>query len=209
MRSPGVQLPIIETGASGENCRRHFFTLARLITREDTDPVQNRLLHIATNVRAFLEPVWPKWHQARGMAVPDIPSSNTCGRSSLFLTHVLHDLRLPSEWANGIPRDEEGANLGPYGFFSGSRWESHSWAECEGYVIDVTADQFGGPPVIVTPTNDPRYGEHTQDAASEEAKRRRQHDVEAIWPMWLEAPERRHLLYIDCRRCCPVARTTR
>jgi hypothetical protein len=134
------------------------------------------------------------------MAVPSIPSSNTCGQTSLFLTHALRDLALTAEWANGIPRRGEGTlDIGPYGFLSEGRWESHSWVECDGWIIDVTADQFGSPPVIITATNDPRYGKHTQDTAFEEAKRRRQREVEAIWPIWLHAPERLQLLSTRCQ----------
>lgn len=156
---------------------------------------QPHLFRIATNVRVFLETVWPSWHQSKGMSVPAIPSSNTCGRSSLFLTRVLGDLGLASEWANGIPRhDENGPDLGPYGFHSRARWESHSWVECKGFILDVTADQFGARPVIVTEINDARYGKHTNDVASEEARREREHDVEAIWLAWLETFERKQLI---------------
>jgi hypothetical protein len=159
--------------------------------------MQTCLIHITKNVRAFLEPRWPAWHENRGHVVPKIPSTNTCGRSSLFLLLVLGDLGFASQWASGIPRREHGTELGPHGFFSSIRWESHSWVECESWIIDVTADQFGGPRWIVTDVQDPRYGRGSEDTASDEAKALRLRDVEAIWPDWLESFQRQRIY-----RCC-------
>jgi len=136
---------------------------------------------IAATVRAFLEPSWRRWQPG---AEP--PSKNTCGRSSLFLQRVLADRGHKATWTNGIPRLGENApELGPFGFFSGTRWESHAWVECDGFIVDVTADQFGARPVLVTPATDPSYGARTLDTASPEAVAARQRTVDELWQDWL------------------------
>jgi hypothetical protein len=156
--------------------------------------VQNRLFQIAASARAFLDPIWPGWHQARGLEAPAIPSTHTCGRSSLFLIQVLREEGFPSAWVNGIPRLGEGQpELGPYGFFSGVRWEGHTWVEYGNWIIDITADQFGGAPVIVSSINDPRYGKYTQDTAAAQAISARCKDVESVWPIWLASDQRKFL----------------
>lgn len=139
------------------------------------------LLATATTVRAFLEPAWRHWQPG---AEP--PSKNTCGRSSLFLQRVLVDRGYEARWTNGIPRlAEDAPDLGPFGFFGGARWESHAWVECDGFIVDVTADQFGAPPVLVTPATDPRYGALTMDTASPEAVAARHRAIEGLWRDWL------------------------
>lgn len=136
---------------------------------------------IATTVRAFLEPVWRRWQPGVEPA-----SKNTCGRSSLFLERVLRHQGQDARWTNGIPRFADDApELGPFGFFTGTCWESHAWVECGGLIVDVTADQFGAEPVIVTPAGDPRYGARTLDTASPEAIEARKRTVDALWRDWL------------------------
>ncbi|WP_336799455.1 hypothetical protein [Kaistia sp. MMO-174] len=135
---------------------------------------------IAASVRTFLEPAWRHWQPG---AKP--PSKNTCGRSSLFLERVLRHEGYEARWTNGIPRlAEDAPDLGPFGFFDGTRWESHAWIECDGFIVDVTADQFGAPPVLVTPATDPRYGARTLDTASPEAVAARQRTVDELWRGW-------------------------
>jgi hypothetical protein len=139
------------------------------------------LLALAISVRAFLEPAWRQWQPG-----VDPASKNTCGRSSLFLERVLRQAGHEASWTNGVPRlSEDGPDLGPFGFFTGVRWESHAWVECGGIIVDVTADQFGAPPVIVTPANDPRYGAQTFETANAEAIAARHRVVDALWQGWL------------------------
>lgn len=144
------------------------------------------LFRLASTVRAFLEPVWVRWRHARGEPVPTIPSSKTCGRSSLFLRNALRLEGYPAEWANGIPRfTEDSAELGPFGFFNGRRWESHAWVVSGNVILDITADQFGAHPVIVTSTSDTRYQTGSGDTAAPDAIRARHEAVEALWHEWL------------------------
>lgn len=55
-------------------------------------------------------------------------------------------------------------------------------------LADLTADQFGAAPVIVTPADDPRYGAHTQDTATPEAIAARLRTVDELWRDWLARP---------------------
>ena len=148
--------------------------------------LQADLFRLCADVREFLAPVWVRWRQSRGEPVLATPSTNTCGRSSLFLRDVLRSEGFSAEWTSGVPRlAEEGADIGPFGFFSGRRWESHAWVVSNNFILDITADQFGAAPVIVTPIVDDRYRAGYKDTAMPSARRARQEAVEALWPEWL------------------------
>lgn len=112
-----------------------------------------RLLVLAARVRAFLEPVWVEWHRARGGNLPVPLSRFTCGRSSLFLKRVLES---DAESWHARPQ-------GHFGFHTGNEWSSHAWVECGDLIIDITADQFGDAPIIVTEAPDPRYHKAVSD----------------------------------------------
>ncbi len=147
--------------------------------------------HIA-DTRLFLETIWPLWHERRGDAVPSPNSRGTCGRSSLFLCKALRLEGLECEFAIGNPFDATGLNrVSPFGFFSGDRWESHAWAHCGGLILDITADQFGAPPIIVTSADDPRYNANQSDAAYPSSIAARHAAVESVWPQWLTFRSRR------------------
>ena len=151
----------------------------------------DRLFGIASAARRFMEPVWNGWHRNDRRKPPSIPSRFTCGRTSEFLRRTLCGEGLDAEWANGIPRlSDDGPEIGPYGFLASGRWESHTWAEVEGWIVDITADQFGAAPVIVVPSTDSRYGKRTMDTASPEFVTRRNGQVDEIWPLWVEARRR-------------------
>jgi hypothetical protein len=141
----------------------------------------------ARAVRAFLEPVWPEWHRAWGGDRPDVPSRWTCGRTSLFLQQVLaDDTGLEATWASGTPRHgPDQPEIGPFGFFTGDRWESHAWVEVERtWIVDLTADQFGAAPIIVTTIADPRYGKGDGDTALPEFREARARAVAILRPRW-------------------------
>lgn len=148
--------------------------------------MQPDLLRLASAARAYLEPVWRTWHQAAGRPIPAPPSTHTCGRSSLFLRNILRAEGHPAEWTNGIARPSESeADRGPFGFFAGRRWENHAWVVSGGLIIDITADQFGAAPVIVTPLADRRYSASGIDTADPRAIEARYAAVQALWPGWL------------------------
>lgn len=88
---------------------------------------------------------------------------------------------------SGVPRlAEDGPEIGPFGFFSGERWESHAWSECDGWIVDITADQFDAAPVIVVPITDVRYRSGSADTALPEFAAARRAAVNAIQPAWAE-----------------------
>lgn len=147
-----------------------------------------RLLEIASAARAFMEPEWRAWWRDAGVECPHPASRSTCGRSSLFMVRALRREGHDARWANGIPRvSAESPDLGPFGFHTGARWESHAWVEVGGWIVDITADQFGAPPVVVVPATDPRYGRLTLDTASPESIERRARQVDEIWSFWIAA----------------------
>lgn len=145
----------------------------------------HQLFQIAVSARRFIEPVWDEWHRAHEWT-PPVASRFTCGRSSLFLVDVLRHEGFEAAWRCGTPRlSEQGPELGAYGFDAGSRWESHAWAGSGALIIDITADQFGAEPVIVTTANDPRYSAGERDTALPASIAARHRAVEELWPRWL------------------------
>ncbi len=149
---------------------------------------------VARAVHAFLEPVWPEWHRAWGGQQPVMPSQWTCGRSSLFLQKVLNeDLAIPAQWVSGVP--QEGSEMKSIGFFTGSRWEGHAWVEVQqGWIIDITADQFGADAIIVTRDGDARYCKGESDTALPVFVANRQRAVAELWPHWQASPLRTGLM---------------
>lgn len=136
---------------------------------------------VALRARAFLEPVWRSWYQSDGKPMSDCPSRGTCGRSSLFLQRALVHAGIPAVWRSGSPHG--GRQIG---CFDGVNWHGHAWVETDGWIVDITADQFGGPPVLVVQHPDARYRADTIDAASSEAIARRHRRIDEIWPQWLD-----------------------
>jgi len=125
--------------------------------------------------RRFLESIWPEWHAERGQPLPAIASAGTCGRSATFLHRVLAESGQAAEIRHGwflAPRFS--APGGP---------ARHAWVEAGGLILDLTADQFGAPPILACPAPDPRYrpGTDTADPAFQAA---RSTAVSAIWPRW-------------------------
>ncbi len=127
---------------------------------------------IAWRVRRFLEEIWPDWHREYGRAVPAIPSSGTCGRSSLFLQRVL-----AAEGVACVVQQGE--------FHAPAKAPArHAWVEAGPVLLDVTADQFGLAPVVMLDRNDIRY-RPGPDTALPAFKDGRARAVEAAWPRWL------------------------
>ncbi|GGC92336.1 hypothetical protein [Chelatococcus reniformis] len=151
-----------------------------------------QLMRVATAVRTFLEPTWDIWHASSERREP--PSRGTCGRSSLFLQRVLgEDFAVLSRWTSGTPRlAADAPNLGPYGFHDGRAWQAHAWLVAGAWIVDVTADQFGAPPVIVAARDDPRYGAGN-DTAPARARTARRQAVDRLWPHWTTSVPRHGL----------------
>lgn len=161
---------------------------------------QSELFTIASAVRSFLEPVWLEWHEAWG-EVPAISSRWVCTRSSLFLQKVLRDdFGLAASWKSGTPRlRPDGPEFGGYGFLTPRGWESHAWVEAEGWILDMTLDQFGASPVVVTAATDPRYSAGDGPSALPEFSAARTQAVEELWPKWLASDLRQSVINIPAR----------
>lgn len=91
-------------------------------------------------VRSALESLWTERR-----------SAGQCIRTAA----LLHD-QLGGTIRGGWPH-ENGVILNSGFRAPGGAWHFHYWLERGGLIIDLTADQFGGLPVTVTPVSDPRY----------------------------------------------------
>lgn len=90
-------------------------------------------------------------------------SHNMCRVTTAYLYWLFQSLDLPG-WlpCEGIPALDDysthhsgltGGILTPQ-----QQWKSHAWLEHEqGWILDLTADQFGYQDLIIVPTTDPRY----------------------------------------------------
>ena len=123
-----------------------------------TDDVE--LLKRVWRVRHFMPDIWRAWHVEYDRPVPVPLSTGTCGRTSLLLQKILQADGYAARWCIGSALQE-------CGFFDGEGWRSHAWVVCSDLILDITADQFGAPPVIVSPVGDSRYRESNVDPASE------------------------------------------
>ncbi|WP_319825504.1 transglutaminase domain-containing protein [Thalassovita sp.] len=146
------------------------------------EAIRQRIETIAKQVRRFLEPRWEEWHRHEGSPRLQAPSQGTCGRSSLFLREVLRAEGLMAEFVAGSPSE------GQEGYWLGGAWHGHAWVEVEGWIVDVTADQFGAPPVIVSPVGISRYRAGV-DASEPQFLARRQKVARELMNDWMEKRE--------------------
>ncbi|WP_083100534.1 hypothetical protein [Pseudophaeobacter leonis] len=125
--------------------------------------------------------------------LPDPLSTNTCQTSALFLVQFLAQRGVVAKIAQG---DAPGK---PEGYFDGWRWHGHAWVVLQdaavdagqgtgqstaldtalGWILDLTADQFGGPKTAIAPYNQLHHQLHQyraghSDIATIAAKARRQ-----------------------------------
>ncbi|KQW39747.1 MULTISPECIES: hypothetical protein [unclassified Ensifer] len=141
--------------------------------------------NLATAAHLFVEPIWLEWNSAWNGDAPVTPSQWTCGRTSLFLSRALAAEGFEASWASGTPRlSSSGPELGDFGFLSDAGWQSHAWVECGNVIVDITADQFGAPPVHIVDRYDRRYSKGDRDTALPEFIRACQRAVDEIWPRW-------------------------
>ncbi|MBA84350.1 transglutaminase domain-containing protein [Thalassobius sp. S69A] len=143
------------------------------------DAAPHRLLEAARQARAFLEPHWAAWHRRAGSPKKRTLSQGTCGRSSLFVRDVLRSRGIPAEFVIGSPA------LGPQGYRLDGVWHGHAWVQSGGWIVDVTADQFGAPGVMITRLGDQRY-KAGQDTAEPEFQLLRQQAARQLLKNWTE-----------------------
>ncbi|MBK0024510.1 hypothetical protein IAE29_24935 [Ochrobactrum sp. S46] len=90
----------------------------------------------------------------------------------------------PAEWASGTPYAGKGSLSGAArGFYTGMQWEGHAWVVSGDIVIDITADQFGCDPIVITTVFDTRYVESI-DLADPTAIKARHETIAALLPEW-------------------------
>jgi hypothetical protein len=150
-----------------------------------TADVEAMLLALATTARTFLMPHWHRWHEQWGPPPPAMVSQWTCVRSSLFLVRVLEGHGIAAVLRSGQPRNRNTGGIDAcYGRFVAGCWVSHAWVEANGFIVDVTADQFGAAPVIVTETGDAAYRAADDDAYLLPPTLAAHAAAEDIWPIW-------------------------
>jgi|SRR5579859_79314 len=149
-------------------------------------PHRDSLTAIASGARDFLETVWPDWQRQMSPEPHETATTtlsySTCGRSSTFVRKVLDNLGMPAEVRHGWFRST-----------SSEPEARHAWVACGPWLVDVTGDQFGADPVIVTSHSDGRYRSDI-DAAHPEFQQRRVQATAEIWERWLQSPIRAKLV---------------
>lgn len=117
--------------------------------------------HVATVTRVCLERVWPSWRHINRCpeAADGCISYETCIPSSFTLRNVLQETVRDWNWhvCGGRPTKRT-----PHGgvWFAADRGGSHLWVEGRrrpGHIVtvDITADQFGGPCVLIEANGSP------------------------------------------------------
>jgi hypothetical protein len=118
------------------------------------------ITELLVEIRQFLEPYWLVAHQGWG-DIPDPLSRWMCRYTSLFLATVLRETYCDTDWQiiGGRPAQAVNATAQTQvGIFAcDGTWNDHCWVEGDGRILDLTADQFGYSPVIVTAISDRRY----------------------------------------------------
>lgn len=142
---------------------------------------------IAIMARRFLVPQWRKWHAEWGPPAPASLSQWTCVRSSAFLCAVLTDAEIPARLQSGVPHPARAGRDG-LGFRTGDAWHSHAWAGCDGLIVDITNDQFGGAEIIVTADWDKRYRAGTDEKTMLTLSPRGALVLERLLVEWRAAP---------------------
>ena len=153
------------------------------------------LLAVATTVRTFLLPHWSRWHQAWGPPIPTVPSQWTCVRSSMFLIRALHRCQIDARLQSGQPPKKGSDIVGENcGLFTAGEWMGHAWVEANGFVIDITADQFGHAPIIVAPASVHIYRPARDEAHRLTPTRNGIVAINEIWPSWCSYVDQQRLL---------------
>jgi hypothetical protein len=115
----------------------------------------NALLDQLAGARMALEGYWAAWAVERNR--PDAASGATmCRFTSAFLVLVLG-------WQWEMSGGEPTYPGETAGFFDGEAWHAHYWVTDGERIVDLTANQFGQAPIIVTSTADERYSENCSE----------------------------------------------
>lgn len=80
------------------------------------------------------------------------------------------------------------------GTLTASGWVSHAWVEAEGCLIDITADQFGQAPVILSLIDNPAYRKGDRTECQLSPTPAGVAAVDEIWPAWCANTDRQRQL---------------
>lgn len=149
------------------------------------------LLLIAGTVREFLLPHWLRWHDQWGPPAPACASQWTCVRSSLFLARALNKCGLDASFESGRPSSD--GDHADVGVMTAEGWVSHAWVVIGNSLIDITADQFGAEPIIVTSISDPAYRRGDRTGTRLTPTSAGLSAVENLWQIWDQSSERERL----------------
>lgn len=155
--------------------------------------MKGMLRSLAVTARSFLLPHWSRWHQLWGPPAPLVKSQWTCVRSSMFLAKVLQDQGIKAVLQSGqAPSASSGITAEECGLLTVDGWMGHAWVEANGFIIDITADQFGHAPVVVKSAGDPAYRPARDERYRIAPTKTNAAAVNEIWPLWRKHIERRH-----------------
>jgi hypothetical protein len=103
-------------------------------------------------LRAALEGYWAAWAEEKGR--PEAATGATlCRFTAAFLVRMLKGRWRVKGGEAYLPGDAAG-------FFDGKNWHGHYWVTDGQRIVDLTANQFGADPIVITTANDPRYCEN-------------------------------------------------
>ena len=164
--------------------------------------VKDQVTETALAVRRFLEPRWAERRVERGEAEPDVPSTDMCRFSSLFLVRVLNEYLPGHQWhvvggaGEGFDPSEINQDHFPGGLFDGTEhWHSHYWVTDGAFefTVDITADQFGREPVEVSDDDPADWRENYFPAAVHAHLRDVEERVGKWQRLWRGSAERENL----------------
>ena len=143
---------------------------------------------LVCEVRLFLEPLWTQAHESwADSPTPYPPSKQMCRYSCIFLKEVLAEASFgvfEIKLGRPITRELDGTHEGRFGYRSADgRWHDHAWLTQKDLLIDITADQFGGPAVTVATHPSSEYHPNMSETEASENILKLQNRVN----VWLQA----------------------
>lgn len=155
------------------------------------------VMNLATAPREFLVRRWIAWHEERHRLaaalngryeIPAVPSTNMCRMTASFMEVCLRR-KTGRPWTVrgglAVPGAPEGGIVDLRG-----HWHTHYWLVSGNTLCDLTADQFGYDPILITTTMDARYKQTVPRAEM----KRHVVDVLPIVGQWLNQATEENLL---------------
>lgn len=148
--------------------------------------LSDTIFAVATMAREAWEPIWPVWRLTGGCPEGAAPSHEACVVTSFAIEAVLTYLVPECRWrvAGGRPttRTPHGGYRDPSGVAQPHLWVVGRRRGESPWIVDLTADQFGGPPVVATQEG----GHYHANATRSVLERYRLHERETV-EIFLEA----------------------